>query len=332
MKVLAGDIGGTKTLLQIVDVSGSRRDVILEKRFESREYSSFDLLLENFIASLPGMLNQIKGACLAIAGPVQDVIGGQRVATTNLPWHLDTAQLCSKFKISRLRLVNDFFAIGTGIAALADSDLRSIQNGLPQPHAPRLVLGAGTGLGVAQLIWRDAGYRVLPSEGGHVGFTPETDDQVDYLRYMRRRYGRVSWERVVSGPGLLSIYTFLYEASHGADKIQLSQVMNSTDPAAAINEHATCGDDAVAEQALQWFVELYGAVAGDLALVNLPYGGVYLAGGIAPKILDQRWVPLFIQAFTNKGRMSSLAQSFPVHVVTHPSAGLLGAALIASHL
>ncbi len=330
MRVLAGDLGGTKTLLQIADIDGRDYQVLHEQRLENRHYSELLPLIQDFLHASP-VASGIEHACIAVAGPISTTATGQYAKVTNLPWHIDAQPLAAALNIPRLSLINDFQAVGYGIEALAADDIAVLQTGQPQPHAPRMIIGAGTGLGVGQMIWLDERYEVIPSEGGHADFAPVDEPQIGLLRYMRRHYAHVSCDRILSGPGLAHIYSFLHETA-GASPAELEKIMRHADPAAAISASADTGDDPLARAALDMFVSIYGAQAGNLALINLAFGGVYVAGGIAPKILSHITSGAFMREFANKGRMSALLGGMPVYVITNPKVGLMGAALAAARL
>ncbi len=330
MNVLAGDIGGTKTLLRIVNRDGARQQLIFEARYSSSAFERFEDMLEQFRhEATPGFWRDIGAACFGVAGPVTTHAAHQEAQVTNLPWRLHSAHLAEQFTLPRVRLINDFAAIGYGIPVLGEEDLVTLQSAPARPQAPCLIIGAGTGLGVAQLFIEGNDYRVWASEGGHLAFSPSDEQHTALLRYLRKRHGRVSWERVVSGPGLVNIYSFLHDC--GATSTQAHrQILAQEDPAAAIATAALQHNDPIARRALEMFVSLYGAIAGELALVTLAYGGVYLAGGIAPKLIDLLKQEQFLHAFTAKGRMARLVQDMPVHVVTQPQVGLMGAAAAAT--
>lgn len=328
MKVLAGDIGGTKTLLQIADVTADHYQVIYEQRFESQRYDDFLAMAQSFLGSAPhAAVAAIEGACIAVAGPVDTTKAGQQASVTNLPWHIEARPLAATLHLPRLLLINDFQAIGYGIGALISDDLVVLQSGQLQPRAPRMIIGAGTGLGVAQMIWQAGRYQVIPSEGGHIDFAPADEQQMALLRYMQRSFDHVSYDRILSGPGLAQIYAFLQEAA-GAGASAQHPLLQRDDPAAAIS--AAVGEDPVARVALEMFISIYGAQAGNLALLNLAFGGVYLAGGIAPKIINHLAAGGFIKAFASKGRMANLMTGIPVAVIAHPKVGVMGAARTAA--
>ncbi|HEX9626721.1 MAG TPA: glucokinase [Acidiferrobacterales bacterium] len=328
MPVLTGDIGGTKTLLQLADVEGGACRVLAERRFDSAAYKDLASMAQEFVAA-ERPAARVTGACFGVAGPVTTAGGRQTAKLTNLPWRLDSASLARALDVPHVRLINDFQAVGYGLEALRPGDLSVLQPGRAEARAPRALIGAGTGLGVGVLVWSGDHYEVLPSEGGHVDFAPTDDRQIALLNFLRDRYKRVSVERVVSGPGLVNIYRFLAQQhGHATDDLSESQA----DPAAAISTAGAQGSDALAVEAMEIFVEAYGAFAGNLALSLLPRGGVYIAGGIAPKIVEMLRTGDFLNAFRDKGRMGALLEDIPVQVVMNPKVGLLGAALAAGRL
>lgn len=326
--MLAGDIGGTKTLLGVAECTESQVRTIATRRYESRSWSRLSDVAKEFLAAFPAAARGIQAACFAVAGPVIEHEAGQRAKVTNLPWEIDSRALARTLGIARVRLINDFQAVGYGIEALRTEDFITLQPGWAHPRGVRAVLGAGTGLGEGLLVWCGDRYEALASEGGHVDFAPADDLQIELLRYLRRKYGRVSAERVLSGPGLAEIRAFLSVREKGGGGTAAAV----PDDPAAISAAALAGADPLAVQALELFVRLYGTHAGNLALTVLATGGVYLAGGIAPKIVAKLRDGAFIDAFNDKGRMRALTETMPVHVVMNPDAGLLGAALIASRL
>ncbi len=262
----------------------------------------------------------VRRACFGLPGPVR----GARIALTNLPWVIDRAALRAALGVSALRLLNDFEALGHGLALLGPADLVTLQEGRPQPHGPRAVLGAGTGLGQALLVWAEGGWRVLPGEGGHTSFAPQNPQEYRLHAFLAERHGHVSWERLLSGPGLAAIHAFLCaEAGVAPGGAQTAE-----DPAAAVADRAD--RDPLCAGALDLFVRLYGAEAGNLALKCLPRGGLFVAGGIAPKLLPRLRAGGFLEGFLAKGRMRGLLAELPVHVVIQPQVGLLGAAACAA--
>lgn len=326
MNILAADIGGTKTLLQIASLTDDCYDVICEESYASDDYETFYDVVRLFLDKYPANGNKVAAACFGVAGPVTTHRNNQTAAVTNLPWRLDTEQLRSLTHLSHIYLINDFQAVGYGLDTLGRDDLVTLQAAACRPRAPRMILGAGTGLGVGQLIWHQDHYEMLASEGGHVDFAPTTAQQIGLLNFLLERFDHVSYERLISGPGLVNIYEYLRHTSVAKETSALSQAINRSDPAAAIAEFAVNKNDVLANEALDLFIAIYGAMAGNLALINLAFGGVYVAGGIAPKIIGRINNGGFIRAFNHKGRMSKLLETMPVYVVMNPQAGLRGAA------
>jgi glucokinase len=325
--ILAGDIGGTKTLLALFDDGALR----LERRYLSGEFASFDAVLERLLdeaAAELGAKPAIDRGCLGVAGPVI----GQRSDVTHLPWTLDADRLAERFAIERMALLNDFAASAYGIDALARDDVVTLQAGSLLPNAPRVLIGAGTGLGVAYLLHDGTRYRVFASEGGHTGFAPRDARQAALWRTLHAVYGRVEAEHVVSGPGLERIYRHLRASQLPPPGSDAMDDVSASDSAAAIAGAALEKCDALAAEALDLFVDCYGAIAGDQALNLVARGGVYVAGGVAPKILARIGSGRFVAAFNDKGAFAELVRSMPLHVVTNERLGLLGAARVAASL
>jgi glucokinase len=325
--ILAGDIGGTKTLLALFEDGAPR----LERRYRSGEFASFDAVLERLLDDAKaelGVKPVIDRGCLGVAGPVI----GQRSDVTHLPWTLDADRLAERFAIERMALLNDFAASAYGIDALTREDVVTLQAGALLPNAPRVLIGAGTGLGVAYLLHDGRQYRVFASEGGHTGFAPRDARQCALWRTLHEAYGRVEAEHVVSGPGLERIYRHLRASPPAAPGGDTPNKASTPDRAAAIVRAALEAGDPLALEALDLFVDCYGAVAGDQALNLVARGGVYVAGGVAPKILARIVSGRFIAAFNDQGAFADLACSMPVHVVVNERLGLLGAERVAASL
>ena len=317
--LLAADIGGTKALLALYGEEAPR----FERRYACREFASFAALLERFRADAAEALGaspRIVRACLGVAGPVS----GERAELTNLAWQIDARDL----GIPAVRMLNDFEASAHGLAALGADDLATLQAGAPRAAAPRLLIGAGTGLGLAFAIGRGRGLRVLASEGGHAAFAPADELQDGLWRHLRGSLGRVELEHVISGPGLARIYAFLRDTG-AAQSAVVTLAPDAEDAAPAIARAALGGGDAIALAALDLFIACYGAAAGDYALAVLARGGVYVAGGIAPRILPRLRTGGFLVAFNAKGAFAGQARACPVHVVTNERLGLIGAAAAA---
>lgn len=315
---LSADVGGTKTLLRLDGADG----VLRQHSFSSVAYAGLDEMVAEFLHAAGA--GAVVSACLALAGPVD----GRQARLTNLPWEVDADALARRFNIPHVELINDFQAVGHGIAALRPGDLLTLQAGQPS-LGNRLVLGAGTGLGVAWLTPAHGSYKVHPSEGGHIDFAPADDTQYALLRYLQRRHGHVSYERIVSGPGLVAIFEFLRDTGREQPSSQLLAAMAAGDAAAALAHAAEQGDEGIARSTLALFIAIYGAFAGNLALAALPRGGIYVAGGVAARIAGAMQRGDFLRAFLDKGRFQALLQTLPLHIVLNQEVGLLGAAACA---
>lgn len=319
MLALAGDIGGTKTLLQLVDVQDGEPRTVSERSFSSQEYPDLTAIVREFLADTDH--NPPDSACFAVAGPVR----AQRADITYLPWRLDAAQLSQRLTIPRVELINDFQGIGYGIETLHDDDLLTLQAGHPEPRGTRAILGAGTGLGEGILAWQGERYLMIASEGGHSDFAPRNEKEIELLRYLLQKQQRVSYDDLLSGKGLVAILHFLQRYHGHTIRHALQQAMDEGDAAAAISRSALAGEDPLATEALEIFVGIYGAQAGNLALTCKATGGIYIAGGIAAKILDLMKSPGFIEAFGNKPPMRELLAEIPVYIVVNPKVGVQGA-------
>lgn len=320
---LSGDIGGTKTLLQLS--AADARVPVLQKFYPSAAYAGLAEVVEDFLAEAGS--RDIAAACFALAGPVN----GRVVRLTNLPWEVDADALSARFGIRHVMLANDFEAAGHGIAALQVEDLLCLQAGNAQEQGVRLVLGAGTGLGVAWLTAQDGVYKVHPSEGGHMDFAPVDEMQHALLRYLQPRYGHVSYERIVSGPGLVALYEFMRESGLAFPSPQMLAALDEEDAATVITRYSQYEDEVIARRVVDLFLSIYGAFAGNLALASLPRGGIYITGGIAAKIATQLQHGEFLAAFLSKGRFGDLLATLPVHIVLNRNAGLMGAHLLAQY-
>ncbi len=352
--LLAGDIGGTKTILRLVQVQphaivrqpqGLPLQTLYENRYPSRDFPDLVPIVQQFLDTATQTLGEQivpEKACFAIAGPITH----QTSKVTNLGWYLETERLQQDLKIASIQLINDFAAVGYGVLGLAPNDLATLQIGTPQPNTPIAVIGAGTGLGQGFLIPQAGQYIVYASEGGHADFAPRCQRDFQLLNYLRKKYDiqRVSVERVVSGQGITAIYQFLRDNCQVASEStaveqavkaweqEISRRETTVEPAAEISQAALKQCDRRSQQTLQLFVEAYGAEAGNLALKILPYGGLFIAGGIAAKILPLLQNGDFLRAFTAKGRMKPLLEQIPIHVVLNPQVGLIGAAICADGL
>ena len=327
---LAGDIGGTETCLALVEVDGVRVKIVHEVSYPSRDYAAFEILLGEFLSSLEfmGYPNTPAHAAFGIAGPVL----GRAVQTTNLPWQIDADALQRQFGFARCTLLNDLEATAYGLPALGADDLLTLQAGAAEADGNIAVIAAGTGLGEAGLFWDGQCHLPFATEGGHTSFSPCDEQEITFLLFLQQQFGHVSWERVVSGMGLLSLHQFLCLYRHAEPPQWLADEMHNGDAAAAIAHAALSGQDDICRETLSWFVRLYGAEAGNLALKTMSQGGLYLGGGIAPKILPLLQNGEFMEAFLNKGRMRPLLEAMPVRVILNDRAALFGTALRAAQL
>lgn len=322
IRVLSGDIGGTKSRLAVISVTGNRLHTERERSFASRDYAEFGELLGDFLqgSDIPGR------AAFGIAGPVQ----GRAVHTTNLPWRIDADALQKKFGFGLCSLINDLEATAYGLPALGTEDLLTLHAGAAHASGNAAVIAAGTGLGEAGLFWDGQQHHPFATEGGHTSFSPGNDLEAALLRHLHQRHQHVSWERIVSGPGLFSLYEFLLLHRRATVPDWLQHEMQQGDAAAAISHAALSGRDELCAEALDWFVRLYGAESGNLALKVMSRGGLFLGGGIAPKILPRLQQGAFLDAFFSKGRMRPLLEAMPVKVILNDRAALYGSALLAS--
>ncbi len=318
--ILAGDIGGTNSRLALYEVTSDgvlRR--VDEARLPSRGSASLEDVLDTFLAQ---RRPRLAAAGFGLPGPVK----GGRVVTTNLPWVVEQARLSAHLQLEHVCLLNDIEAFSHGLPGLEESDFFVLNPGEPGAHGNRAVIAAGTGLGEAGLFWDGRRHHPFATEGGHADFAPVDELQFGLLRFLQERHGRVSWERVVSGPGLLNVHEYLRDVARVAAPASLPREVIDDDPAATIANAALARACPLAARAIDLFLQLYGAEAGNLALKMMALGGLYLGGGIAPKLLVKLQEPTFMQAFLAKGRMRRLVESIPVRVVLRGGTGLLGAA------
>jgi glucokinase len=317
--ILAGDIGGTNARLAFFNVLDGRFDLVSASIFPSREYSGLDKIVTEFVESSKV---HPETACFGIAGPVHN----GKVETSNLPWIVESTRLAEELNIEKALLINDLEATAWGIAALDAKDLVTL-NQIKEPAiGNQAVIAAGTGLGEAGLYWDGKQHHIFASEGGHTDFAPRNDLEVELFCHLTKRFGHVSFERILSGPGLINVYEFLRDSKRGTEQKWLRDEMAQEDPAAVISRAGMEAKDALSEQAVDIFVSVYGAEAGNLALKTKSTGGLYVAGGIAPKMLAKLQTPAFIKAFMEKGRMQHLMETIPVHIITNDKLALLGAA------
>lgn len=316
---MAGDIGGTNTRLALVETTGDELTIVAEKTFPSRERTSLEAAIGEFLSLHHQDLTR---ASFGIAGPVRN----GRCEATNLPWVVDSKNLAKRLHLKRVGLINDLEANAYGIAVLKTRDFVVLNKGARNARGNMAIISAGTGLGEAGLYWDGETHRPFASEGGHADFAPRNHLEMELLGYSMQRHRRVSYERVVSGPGLVNIYHFLRDTAKAEEPSWLTDRMRDAEPAPIISQNAIEGKCPLCVQAMELFVSLYGAEAGNLALKFMATGGVYLGGGIAPKIIAKLKEPEFMNAFTAKGRMRPLLRDIPVRVIMNPKTALLGAA------
>jgi len=318
--ILAGDVGGTKTLLGLFKQTSGKLRLVREDSFPSQQYPSLEAIVEAFLAQ---GREKPRIFAVGVAGPV--VRGRSQIV--NLRWPVDAKRLARKLGLDEALLLNDLEATAWGVPELSSRKFESLTPGLrPRPGNAALI-AAGTGLGMAILFKNGDRFEPSASEGGHQQFGPRDDLEIDLLRYMRERLGRVSVERIVAGPGFSAIYQFLIESGRGREsRLMRRRLAEADDANAAITDAALAGEDPVAERTLDLFISLYGAVAGDLALVAKATGGMFVGGGIAPRILPRLRSGEFVRAFRAKGRLSPLVEAIPVRVILEPRTALLGAA------
>jgi glucokinase len=316
--ILAGDVGGTKVHLALYDFIDGKLKPTRDKQYPAKEYAGLEEIVREFLGT-----EKVSAACFGVPGPVRD----GRLRLTNLPWTLDSRELAAGLAIDHVFLINDLQANGYGIAELSPDQIYTLNEGDPRQMGNRALIAAGTGLGQAFLIWNGRSHDPFPSEGGHVDFAPRNEDEIDLLRFLRQKYnGRISFERVVSGQGLTNIYEFLREVRGVEEPAWLAARIAQEDPNAVITELALAAKSEICEKAMDMFVSAYGAEAGNLALKILSVGGIYVGGGIAPRILEKLKDGTFMKAFTDKGRLSQLLVNMPVRILLDSGTAVLGAA------
>jgi len=323
-RVLAGDIGGTNARFAIVEVRGPvEARIVHEARYPSAEAPGLAPLVIRYLHEAP---SRPEVACFGIACPI---VEGDCEAT-NLPWKVSARTLAGEIGIPRTTIINDFRAVGEGLHSLSDDEVAVLQEGTPVTHGPIALIGAGTGLGQAYLHWEGSRYVVHPSEGGHADFSPTDSLQRDFLASLAREFGRVSSERILSGEGLARIYRFLESAGVAPEQPGVRDEMAGNDPAAVIVRQGIAGTDPLSVKTLDLFARVYGTAAGNLALTVLATGGVYVTGGIAPRIVQRLASGAFMDAFRAKGRLSDVVERMPVRVILTGDVALYGAAAVAA--
>jgi glucokinase len=319
--ILAGDVGGTKVHLALYDFINGKLEYSRDERYPAKDYTGLEEIVREFLSA-----DKVTAACFGVPGPVRD----GRLRLTNLPWTLDSRELSVSLGITHVFLINDLEANGYGVAELAADQIFTLSEGDASQIGNRALLAAGTGLGEGLLIWNGHSHTPYPSEGGHTDFAPRNEDEIDLLRFLKQKYnGRISCERVVSGMGLTNIYYFLREVRGIDEPAWLAERIAAEDPNAVITELALAAKSEICEKALDMFVSAYGSEAGNLALKLLSVGGVYIGGGIAPRILEKLKDGTFMKAFNDKGRLSQLLINMPVRIILESRAALMGAAAYA---
>jgi glucokinase len=321
--ILAGDIGGTNTRLAFLEGTPDRLHPVHIEIFPSPQFAGPAEIVQKFLSN---QQHPVEAVCFGLPGAV---VNG-RVETTNLPWVVDARKMAADLGLASILLINDLFANAHGIALLDESDFVVLNPGAAAAGGNRALISAGTGLGEAGLYADGQGYHPFASEGGHVDFAPRNDLEMDLLRHLMGRFEHVSYERVLSGPGLHNVYQFLRDTGRGEEPAWLAEQIAHGDPSAAISKSALEGTSEISVQALDIFVSLYGAEAGNLALKVLATGGVFVGGGIAPKIVRKLSSTAFMKSFTAKGRIGNVLKDIPVRVITNDKTALLGAGRVAA--
>jgi len=320
--ILAGDVGGTKVHLALYDFTDGKLKYTTDKQYPAKNYSGLEEIVKEFLGT-----NKVTAACFGVPGPVR----AGRLRLTNLPWTLDSSELSASLGIQHVFLINDLEANGYGVAELSAEQIYTLSDGDAGQIGNRALIAAGTGLGEGILAWNGRMHVPYPSEGGHTDFGPRNEEEIELLRFLQRKYnGRVSYERVVSGMGLTNVYEFLRD-DRGMEepKWLADEIAAVHDPNSVITQMALSAKSEICSKALDMVVSVYGAEAGNLALKVLSVGGLYVGGGIAPRILEKLKDGTFMKAFTDKGRLSQLLINMPVRIILDSRAALLGAAAYA---
>ncbi|MGQ0793533.1 MAG: glucokinase [Deltaproteobacteria bacterium] len=322
--ILAADIGGTKTNIALFELEGGALRAVAEAKFPSGEHKSLGEIVAKFQVA---NRQTVARACFGVAGPVKN----GRCEATNLPWIVDSSDLAAQLGIPSVGLINDLEANAYGIAALRAEDFAVLNPGAAGAEGNAAVIAAGTGLGEAYLYWDGRRHRPVACEGGHSDFAPRNEVEMELLRYLLKRFPHVSYERVLSGPGLFNVYSFVRDSGKfGSEPGWLAEKIAEGNPAAAVSESALAGTCEIAAQALALFVSIYGAEAGNLALKIMSTGGVFVGGGVAPRIIGKMTDGTFMRAFVDKGRLGRLMEAIPVRVILNDKTALIGAARYAA--
>jgi glucokinase len=318
--ILSGEIGATRTRLAAFETEGNSLQRVVEKVYMSQEHSGLSGIITDFIRTegIP-----VQSACFGVAGPVRR----GRSKISNLPWTIDARELAKQLKLNTVGLINDLEAYAYGIDALDSKDFVTLNEGSEDEEGNRAVISARTGLGIAGLYWDGFRHHPFACEGGHADFAPRNSFEMQLLAYLQNKYGRVSCERILSGPGIKNIYDFLRDANQLDEPQWLrAQMAAAPDPPALISQLALEGKAAICDQTLSLFVSIYGAETGNCALNFLSTGGIFLGGSIAAKIVPKMKEPIFMQSFLDKGRMEPLLKEMPVKIVLNDDSGIIGAA------
>ena len=318
--ILAGEIGATRTRLAAFETEGNRLQCVVEKIYMSQQHNGLSSILADFIKTegIP-----VHSACLGVAGPVR----AGRSKISNLPWVIDAREVATQLRLNSVGLLNDLEAYAYGIDGLESKDFITLSEGADDAEGNRAVISAKTGLGIAGLYWDGFRHHPFACEGGHADFAPRNDLQMELLAYLQKKYGRISCERILSGPGIKNIYDFLRDAHKAEEPEWLRTAMSAApDPPALISQLALDGKAAICDQALSIFVSVFGAETGNCALNFMSTGGIFIGGSIAAKIVPKMKDPLFLESFLDKGRMDIILRDMPVKILANDDSGLIGAA------
>ncbi len=318
--ILAGEIGATHTRLAAFEIEGSRLKCVVEKVYMSQQHDGLSGILADFIKTegIP-----VHSACLGVAGPVRE----GRSKISNLPWIIDSREVAKQLRLNSVGLLNDLEAYAYGIDGLESKDFITLSEGSEEAEGNRAVISAKTGLGMAGLYWDGFRHHPFACEGGHADFAPRDEVQMELLAYLQKKYGRISCERILSGPGIRNIYDFLRDAHKAEEPEWLrTQLTAASDPPALISQTALEGKAAICDQTLSMFVSIFGAQTGNCALNFMSTGGIFVGGSIAAKIVPKMKDPVFLESFLDKGRMEAILKDMPVKIVANDDCGIIGAA------
>ncbi|NDE64007.1 MAG: glucokinase [Chlamydiae bacterium] len=316
MLILAGDIGGTKTNLSLID-STNPKDILSMKKYSSQDYPNLETIVQEFLKQQPSVAH----ACFGVAGAIRD----NECKATNLPWHINARNVSTTCNIPKVHLLNDLEATAWGLSCLQKEEIVILNPGKPQPLGNMALIAAGTGLGQAGFFWDGHEHFPFACEGGHCDFGPVNEEHIELWQYLKKKYGHVSYERILSGPGLVELYDFLIQTGKEKENPDVSELMKKENRSKIITQMAVKKACSVCMRAVEMFIYIYGLESGNLALKFLAYGGLFIGGGIAPKLLPIFSSSLFMKGFMNKGRFSELLSLIPVKIITNEYTALLGA-------